>query len=168
MLCCLKDKSAPDKPRADLIRAWFNTHFVPFVFRKSTKRLTLAITVCLVVIGSFSCTKLLRGLNQNVSLVSGSDIFDYFEALFDYGNAGPPAYVIFNNVNYSDPENLAQMELIDAELAALNDTIQGPVYSWVTPFRNFVGGADGGVWSEACDSPAAAPLPFDDQMRKFV
>lgn len=123
VLCCLRDTSAPDKPREDLIRKWFNANFVPFVFRRSTKMLTIAITVCLLVIGSFSCTKLLRGLNQNVSLVSGSDIFDYFETLFDYGNAGPPAYVIFNNVNYSDPDNLAQMELIDAELAALNDTI---------------------------------------------
>lgn len=165
VFCCLKDTSAPDKPRPDIIRKWFNANFVPFVFRKSTKILTLVLTVCLVVIGSFSCSKLLRGLNQNVSLVSGSDIFDYFDVLFDYGNAGPPAYVIFNNVNYSDPDNLAQMELIDAELAALNDTIQSPVYSWVTPFKSFIAG---GVWSDACGSEAAAPLPFDDQMRMFV
>ena len=60
----------------------------------------------MLIIGSFSCTKLLRGLNQNVSLVSRSDLFDYFDTLYEYGNAGPPAYVIFNHVNYSDPENL--------------------------------------------------------------
>jgi len=165
VFCCLKDHSAPDRPREDIIRKLFNKNFVPFVFRKPTKILTLVLTVLLVVIGCFSCSKLLRGLNQNVSLVSGSDIFDYFEALFDYGNAGPPAYVIFNNVNYSDPENLAQMELINAELAALNETIQSPVYSWVSPFKSFVAG---GVWSEDCGSDAAAPLPFDDQMRLFV
>jgi Niemann-Pick C1 protein len=76
-----------------------------------------------VTIGIFSTQKLLRGLNQNVSLVSGSDIFDYFETLFTYGNAGPPGYVIFNNVNYTNEENLKQMELINAELSALNNTI---------------------------------------------
>jgi Niemann-Pick C1 protein len=76
---------------------------VPFVFKKPTKIFTVLITVCLVTIGCFSCTKILRGLNQNVSLVSGSDLFDYFETLFKYGNAGPPGYVIFNHVNYSDP-----------------------------------------------------------------
>lgn len=107
IFCCFKDSNAPDKPRQDIIRKWFNKNFVPFVFRKTTKILTLAITVCLLVIGGFSCVKLMRGLNQNVTLVGGSDIFDYFEVLFDYGNAGPPAYVIFNNVNYSDPDNLA-------------------------------------------------------------
>lgn len=76
-----------------------------------------------MTIGIFSTQKLLRGLNQNVSLVSGSDIFDYFETLFTYGNAGPPGYVIFNNVNYTNEENLKQMELINAELSALNNTI---------------------------------------------
>ena len=45
-----------------------------------------------------------RGLNANVSLVAHSEIYDYFETLYTYGEAGPPAYVIFNNVNYTDPE----------------------------------------------------------------
>lgn len=61
-----------------------------------------------------STQKLLRGLNQNVSLTSGSEIYDFFNTLQDYGNAGPPGYVVFNNINYTDPENLANMELIDA------------------------------------------------------
>lgn len=87
---------------------------MPFVFKKPTIIMSLLITGCMIVIGAFSTVKLLRGLNQNVSLVSGSDIFDYFETLFTYGNAGPPGYVIFKNVNYTDPENLKQMELIDA------------------------------------------------------
>lgn len=167
VLCCLRKPDAPDKPREDIVRKYFNKYFVPFVFRRTTKILTVFITVCLIVVGGFSCAKLERGLNQNVSLVSGSDIFDYFNTLFDYGNAGPPAYVIFNNVNYSDPGNLEQMELMNAELASLNDTIIPPVYSWVTPFRNFVK-KDAGEWGEACGSRYASGLPFDDQMRLFV
>lgn len=55
----------------------------------------------MIIIGALSCVKLLRGLNQNVSLVAHSDVFDYFEALYEYGFAGPPGYVIFNNVDYS-------------------------------------------------------------------
>ena len=105
------------------MRKYFNKYFVPFVLRKSTKFLTIFITICLVVIGGMSTHKLLRGLNQNVSLVSNSDLYDYFETLYKYGNAGPPGYVIFNNVDYSDEENLVQMELINAELAALNNSI---------------------------------------------
>jgi hypothetical protein len=64
-----------------------------------------------------SCPKILRGLNQNVSFVSGSALFDYFVTLFKYGDARPPAYVIFNNVNYTDPYNLGNMSDISAELA---------------------------------------------------
>lgn len=79
--------------------------------------MTLFITVCLIVVGSMSCTKLLRGLNQNVSFVSGSALFDYFETLYTYGDAGPPAYVIFNNVNYTNPENIGNITDIAAELA---------------------------------------------------
>jgi Niemann-Pick C1 protein len=59
------------------------------------------------------------------------------------------------------------MELINAELASLNDTIIPPVYSWVTPFRNFAK-KDAGEWSEACGSQYASGLPFDDQMKLFV
>ena len=98
-------------------------------------------------------------------MVSGSDIFDYFDTLFEYGNAGPPAYVILKNVDYNDEENLKQLELINAELAGLNDTIQSPIYSWVSPFKNFI---EGGVWSDECGSEEAKTLPFDDQMRLFV
>jgi len=123
------------------------------------------ITVCLITIGGFSCNKLLRGLNQNVSLVSGSDIYDYFETLYKYGMAGPPGYVIFNNVNYSDPNNLEQMQIIDSELSALNDTIISPIYSWVGPFNNFI---SDGVWADDCNSHTAMVLPFDQQMKMFT
>jgi hypothetical protein len=53
-----------------------------------------------------SCAKLQLGLNQNVSLVENSDTYDYFETLYSYGDAGPPAYLVFKNVNYTEPENL--------------------------------------------------------------
>jgi hypothetical protein len=58
------------------------------------------------------------------------------------------------------------MELIDAELAGLNNTIQSPIYSWVTPFKNFI--SSSGVWTDSCNSKLAAILPFDDQMRLFT
>lgn len=143
IFCCIKKEGDPIKPRDDIVRKYFNKHFVPFVFKKSTKILTLFITLCLIIIGAMSCPKLLRGLNQNVSFVSGSALFDYFETLFKYGDAGPPAYVIFKDVNYTNPENLNTLSEMTAELAQFNDTIIAPIYSWVGPFKNFI---DTGVW----------------------
>jgi hypothetical protein len=51
------------------------------------------------------------------------------------------------------------MELIDAELAALNNTILSPIYSWVTPFKNFL---HDGAWADECGTRAAQELSFDD------
>jgi len=75
---------------------------VPAALHTIGKIITISITVCLCTIGVMSCYKLELGLNQNVSLVAGSDIYDYFETLYTYGDAGPPAYLVFNNVNYTD------------------------------------------------------------------
>jgi len=100
-----------------------------------------------------------------VSFVSDSSLYDYFEALYTYGDAGPPAYVIFNNVNYTNPENLGNMSDISASLAQFKDTIIAPIYSWVGPFKSFT---NGGVWDDACGSKVAKLLPFDDQMRLFT
>jgi len=85
-----------------------------------------------------SCNKLLLGLNENVSLVENSDTYDYFETLYLYGEAGPPAYIVFKDVDYTNPENLVTMNLIASEMATLSDTVLAPVYSWVGMFQNFV------------------------------
>jgi hypothetical protein len=108
------------------------------LYTKLSKIVVMAITVCLVTIGVMAQYKLVLGLNQNVSLVENSDIYDYFESLYTYGDAGPPAYLIFKNVNYTNPVNIPQMNLIAAELATLNDTVLAPVYSWTTSYSNFI------------------------------
>lgn len=59
--CCRSSNRAP--VRKDYIRNAFNRYFVPFVFRKTTKALVIAITICLCVVGAMSTQKLLRGLN---------------------------------------------------------------------------------------------------------
>lgn len=67
-----------------------------------------------------------------MSLIKDSDTYNYFDTLFDIGEAGPPAYVVFNNVNYSYAPNLVEMANIQAELAAINNTVISPLYSWVS------------------------------------
>ena len=68
--------------------------------------MVFATTIVLFIIGVCSTVKLGLGLNQNVSLIEHSDTFDYFDTLFDIAEAGPPAYLVFNNVDYTIPENL--------------------------------------------------------------
>mmetsp|Transcript_30656 Transcript_30656/g.37912 ORF Transcript_30656/g.37912 Transcript_30656/m.37912 type:complete len:370 (+) Transcript_30656:1597-2706(+) len=126
----------------------------------------MGITACFVIIGGMSCEKLLLGLNQNVSLVENSDTYDYFETLYLYGEAGPPAYIVFKDVDYTNTENLSNMNLIASELASLNDTVLAPIYSWVGAFQNYIKPRE--VWDEACGSSEVSTLGFDQQMARFV
>jgi hypothetical protein len=62
IFCCARASDV--KPmRRDIVRTFFNEKFVPFVFRRTTKILTISITVLLIVIGALSSIKILRGLN---------------------------------------------------------------------------------------------------------
>ena len=54
---------------------------------------------------------------------------------------------------------------IQTELALLNETVISPIFSWVTPFSNFVTNGD---WAEVCGTARVLPLNFDDQMKEFV
>ncbi len=131
--CCLKD-SDPKPRREEFFRPLYQKHCVPMIFNTLSKIAIVSISVCLVIIGGMSCDKLILGLNQNVSLVENSDTYDYFETLYLYGEAGPPAYVVFKDVDYTNTDNLVQMNLIASELATLNTTVLAPVYSWVGTF----------------------------------
>ena len=159
IICCFTKKAEIEPPREEWARTKFQKHYVPALFNPITQVIVGCITLCLVTIGFMSCEQILLGLNQNVSLVEGSDTYDYFETLYTYGDAGPPAYLIFKNVNYTNPENLVQMNLIAAELATLNDTVLAPVYSWTSAYQNFI--TEGGVWADACGSKEAALLDFN-------
>lgn len=98
--------------RKEVIRSLFEKHFIAFVFNKYTEILVLGTSILLIIIGVMSTLKYGIGLNSNVSLVEGSDVFYYFNTLFDIGEAGPPAYLVFNNINYTIPENLDYMSQI--------------------------------------------------------
>lgn len=55
---------------------------------------------------------------------------------------------------------------LQIELSQLNNTVIAPIYSWVSPFTNFISTA--GTWTEVCHSDKAAVLDFNGQMQMFV
>lgn len=163
--CCIKLSEVKPR-REEFFRPKFEKYYVPALFHPLSKFAITMSAICLIIIGGMSCDKLLLGLNQNVSLVEYSDTYDYFETLFLYGEAGPPAYLVFKDVDYTNSDNLVQMNLIAAQMASLNDTVLAPVYSWVGVYQNFIQSDQ--VWSDTCGSKEAANLGFDEQMARFV
>jgi len=53
------------------------------------------------------------GLNEKVTLVQGSTLYNYFDALNKYGEAGPPAYIVFKNLNYTNEYNKYRLDKLD-------------------------------------------------------
>lgn len=70
--------------------------------------------------------------------MENSDTYDYFETLYLYGEAGPPAYIVFKDVDYTNSANLDRMNEIASELATLSDTVLAPIYSWVGAYQNYI------------------------------
>ena len=151
--CCCKI-SNPKPRREEFFRPFFQKVFVPALFHPLSKIAVIGSAVCLTIIGGMASSEIILGLNQNVSLVENSDTYDYFETLYVYGEAGPPAYIVFKDVDYTNEANLVQMNLIASEMATLNDTVLAPVYSWVGVFQNYIN--PGQVWEDACGSTQAS------------
>jgi len=104
--------SEKKQPRKEWIKSLFEKFYVPFLFNKFTEILVYIMAVCLLIMGVCSCIKLPLGLNQNTSLVEGSDPGKFFDTMFRYGNAGPPAYLVFKNINYTEQVNLDIMSTL--------------------------------------------------------
>lgn len=55
-----------------------------------------------LLLSCVACYKLDLGLEQQVSLIDNSDVYNYFTDQFKYGEAGPPAYIVMESMNYTD------------------------------------------------------------------
>ena len=104
-------------------------------------------------------------MTQNVSLIDGSDTFEFFNTFEAVGEVGPQAYIVFKDVDYNRQSNLDTMSDISDKLSQLNETVIKPIYSWVKTFQQY---RSTGEWAETCGSEEAMNLGFDDAMRKFV
>lgn len=161
---CIKRKERT-KPRKAVVRSLFQNYFVPFLFNKRVELFVYFMTCVFFALGLTACFLLDLGLTQNVGLIDKSDTFEFFNTFEKYGEVGPPAYLVFKNVNYTDEDNINTLADISDGLSQLNDTVIKPVYSWVKTFQQF---RTDGEWADDCGSAEAMNLGFDDAMQKFV
>ena len=120
--------------RKEWVKTCFKRWYIPCVTHKVSKIIIVIGALALFVLGVLGCLYIGLGMNQLVDLIQGSDTYKYFEGLDKYGEAGPPAYVVFKNLNYTDAENLKKLDQINDGLSLLKDTVVPPVFSWVQPF----------------------------------
>lgn len=147
------------------MREAFQNYFVPFLFTKKAEICSYIFAVIFFILGIVACINLELGLNQNVALISGSDTFKFFDSLAEYNTAGPPAYLVFKDLDYTNEKNLDTLSDISDGLSQLNETVVKPIYSWVKTFQQF---RSPGEWADICGSEVAMNLGFDDAMAMFV
>lgn len=60
------------------------------------------LSIALLILSSFGLKYLDLGLEEQVSMVSESDLFNYFTYEKKYIEIGPPAYVVLEGLDYSN------------------------------------------------------------------
>lgn len=89
------------------------------------------------------------GLNEQVSMETNSDLFNYFTYEKKYIEIGPPAYIILENFNYSNPDHIEIIDEMSNGLSRL-EMVQPPVYSWIGVFNHFRNPKE--AWNVACNT----------------
>ena len=105
------------------------------------------------------------GLNEQVSMETESNLFNYFTYEKKLINIGPPAYIVLKNFDYLNQDHLKVIDDMSNELSRL-DMVQPPVYSWIGVFNHFTD--QNAAWNEACNTKDINRYPIQDQLKKFM
>ena len=77
------------------------------------------------------------GLEQQLALPSDFYMYDYLGDQVKYGEAGPLAYIVLKEMNYTDYEVQKDISDMSLQLSVLHKYIPSPVYSWLDTFNQW-------------------------------
>ena len=164
VLCIKAAEYTP--PRKELVKRFFERVVSKLVLKPAAQVVCATIVLILVAFGIAACVNLTLGIDQKASVTTDSDIYRYFASQEKLVDAGPPAYLVFRDINYTDQDTLIKIfDLLDV-LSTQNDTIQKPITTWLKSFKMFT--MESGDWAKTCDIQGISAYPFNEQMRRFV
>ena len=126
----------------------------------------VVVAIGFTIAGIFGCMNITLGISPMASVTTDSTIYNYLSDQEKYVDAGPPAYIVFRDINYTDPNNIKEIDILLDRLSALKKRVEKPIYSWIKGYEMFL--MEDTDWAKPCDSIGINALPFDDQMRRFV
>ena len=160
--CVSLEEEVPE-PKRNITKWVVKNYYVPVIFHPISKFFMLVTFVGIMLLSFVSYNKLNLGLTEQVTAVKNSDLYDYFNALDNYGEAGPIAYLVLKNVNYSNPYNLQVIDEIADTLSQMNKTVQPPVYNWVKGVNAFVN-----TQEDDCKHRGISSFDFNTQVREYL
>eukprot|EP00743_Colponemidia_sp_Colp-15_P001911 GILK01002081.1.p1 GENE.GILK01002081.1~~GILK01002081.1.p1 ORF type:complete len:1013 (+),score=204.17 GILK01002081.1:56-3040(+) len=155
--------------KKDFAKKLIDDYYNPILFKPVSKIIVGILFVCLIAVTVVGIPRMTLGLNEQVTLITGSDIFNYFQALEEYGEAGPPAYAVLRDVDYEDHETQQGMLDLQDGLSKLEVSVESPVYSWFGVFNQWQNPTDPqGATAIACKTTDIQKYPFYERVKKFM
>lgn len=165
-LPCFDVLRMPKEPKRDLVRLFMEKVYAPIIFNPIAQ-IGLALTFLGIILLSIAGYPHLQlGMDPQVTAIEGSNLYHYFNQYMRWGEAGPIAYVVFKNVNYTNKHNLEILDQMADAIAEIKKTVQPPVYSWVKSFAQYT--VDGAAWAYDCNSTDIEFYDFNTQVRMFL
>ncbi len=164
-LTLAKNKEVKSDRGKSKFQKFLSTTYYDFLMKLPVKIIIICIYLALFVCSIIALTQLELGLNQSTTVGQESDLYKYFHAQEKYVDVGPPAYLVFYNIDYNNATNLEILENLLDHISFL-DTIKPPVYSWYKDFKKFMDQS----FAEKCNPNIVflSTLPLEIQVREFL
>jgi Niemann-Pick C1 protein len=166
-----EEQSSNKRPRGKVrCQHFLSNSYLNFLMKLPVKICVLVLYLLLLGTSIAGMMFFPLGLDQRTTVIQNGDLYNYFNTQADYVDAGPPAYLVFYNIDYNNNTNL---ELIDNLIDHISflDTVQPPVYSWYKEFKKFMNkDADWNAGESNCNPNLAnlQTLPIELQVREFL
>ncbi len=133
ILCCLTAGHQEDYLPKERIRKVFEDRIFPFLESRASSFIIFPLVLVILAASVVGGVRLAPGLNEQVSMQYGSDLYNYFTAYKQQIEVGPPAYVVMTGFDFTDEGDKQRIKAISDGLSSL-ETVQPPVYSWIGVF----------------------------------
>ncbi|KAF0721358.1 hypothetical protein AaE_010081, partial [Aphanomyces astaci] len=122
---------------SSVVQTFLDSKWIPLLFAKWTQRLVVVAWIGWLGWSGYSVTQIPMGLEQTLAVPSDFYLHSYFEAQNKYGDAGPPAYIVMRQVNYTDRQvQRSTMDLLD-NLSLLDAYMDTPIFAWLNTFNQW-------------------------------
>ncbi|KAI9911921.1 hypothetical protein PsorP6_009615 [Peronosclerospora sorghi] len=121
-----------------IVQSFVEKIYIPFLLRRSTKILVLVTAFSVLLLSALGSSKLSLGLDQALAVPTDFYLHEYFKKQTALGEAGPPAYLVFDGaVNYTDASVQQAINVLLDEMSGLREYVELPVYSWLHTFNQW-------------------------------
>ncbi|TDH69129.1 hypothetical protein CCR75_003183 [Bremia lactucae] len=151
-------------PASGRIQHFIEKNYIPFLLQRSTKVFVIVSALVMLILSAMGSSKLPLGLKQELAVPVDFYLHEYFQKQTALGEAGPPAYLVFDgHLDYTDATVQQGINLLLDELAGLEPYIEMPIYSWLhllNQWRQMRFFLHEKIHQGRCDCPFQPMAPF--------